>query len=327
MAPALLLPARILLLMLGFGLAVPAAAQPPADPRDVRIADLEARVARLEALLRQSAGDRSTAAPLAMPAEPPVASIVEPAEETPAPAVSRVPQELLPSLGKIGAAASFVVGAHSGPFQLNSGPFVGGSVELPLFRARGGRVLYEFSAGLGMGDTHLRVTSNVAQVANLAVLANTVPTGGASNVEAAFAGRAPAPFAVQYDVTSRLRLLQVSPFGLKYTFTGLDRWGLRPYAAAGLGLYVTITNQASAADASQGPFAGALIGGQIVAASELTARGVPSGQGGIDLGGAAGGGVEWRARRGFSLGVDVRVNRLTSGRSFTTAATRAGFHF
>jgi len=307
----------------------PVRAQVVADDRDGRIAALQARVDRLETLVRLLAARQDASEAAGELPAPPVTSAVDvtPVEAAPATPASRVPQELLPGLGRIGAAASFMVGAHSGPFRLANGPYLGGSVELPLARVPGGRLLYEFSAGLGLSDTALQVTSNVAQVANLAVLANTVPAGGAANVDAAFAGRPPAPFAVQYDVTSQLQLLQVSPFGLKYALTSLDRFGLRPYAAAGLGLFVTITNQRAAVGTAQGPFSGALIGGQISAAQELTARGVPAGQGGIDLGVVAGGGIEWRARRGFSIGLDVRVNQLSDRRSFVTAATRAGFHF
>ena len=308
-----------------------AAAQPLPDERDAQIAALQARVARLEALVA------ALAAPRADDRGPAATSAVDPGDTLPpapepaptvsdAPASSRVPQELLPALGRIGAAATFIAGRHSGPFSLSAGPFVGGGIELPLVRVPGGRLLYEFSGGLGLSDSSLRVTSNVAQVANLAVLANLSP-GNAANVDAALAGRPPAPYAVSYDVESRLQLLQVSPFGLKYVNTTLDRYGLRPYAVAGLGLFVTITNQRVRDPGAAGPFGGALIGGQIAAAPELVARGVPSGQGGIDLGISTGGGLEWRLRRGLSLGLDLRRHHLTDARGFTTAALRAGFHF
>lgn len=305
-----------------------ARADPP-ENRDTRIEELEARIALLETLVRQltetgrmvvEGGSAST------PAAPPAGTAGELQPAVPPSGGEGLPQELLPSLGKIGATAALMAGAHSGPFGASAGSYLGGSVELPLFAAPGGRVQYEFSVGLGRSDTPVRVTSNVAQVANLAVLANTHPGGGPANVEAALAGRAPAPYAVQYDTTSRLQVLRVVPFGLKYVGTGLDRFRLRPYAAAGLALTVAITNQRTA-DATPAPFGGALIAGQLAGAVELVERGVPSGQGGIGLGLDAGGGIEWRARPGLSLGLDVRFNRLTNGHSFATAVTRAGMHF
>jgi hypothetical protein len=306
--------------------------------RDARIAALQSRVEKLEALVRIMAAERANldtpvadqapsniSASVAPPAAPAPFRSEPEAQAVPARS-SRLPQELLPNLGKIGAAASFLAGAHSGPFGQRSGPYLAGGVELPLFGAPGGRVLYEFGVGLGLSNTPMHLTSNVAQVANLAVLANSLPGGGAAVVDAALAGRAPAPFAVQYDVTSRLQLLTVAPFGLKYASTSFDRFRVRPYAAAGLAFVVSITNQRTA-QPDPSPFGGALIGGQIAAAPELVTMGVPSGQGGIDLGVSAGGGVEWRARAGVSFGVDVRVNHLTNGRSFVTTATRTGLHF
>lgn len=308
-----------------------ASAQPAPDTRDAQIAALQARVERLEALVAALAAGRADDSGAADTAAADPGATTPPAAEpqsdpVDAPTPSRVPQELLPALGRIGAAATFIAGRHSGPFSLAPGPFVGGSIDLPLVRVPGGRLLYEFSGGLGLSESSLRVTSNVAQVANLAVLANVSP-GSAANVEAALAGRPPAPYAVSYDVESRLQLLQVSPFALKYVNTALDRFGVRPYAVAGLGLFVTITNQRVRDPGAAGPFAGALIGGQLAAAPELVERGVPSGQGGIDLGISTGGGLEWRLRRGVSLGLDLRRHHLSDARGFTTAALRAGFHF
>lgn len=311
--------------------ATAATAQPLPDERDAQIAALQARVARLEALVAALAAPRADDRGLAGTGAADPGDTLPPAVDPPiavtdAPTPSRVPQELLPALGRIGAAATFIAGRHSGPFSLAPGPFVGGGIELPLVRVPGGRLLYEFSGGLGLSDSSLRVTSNVAQVANLAVLANLSP-GNAANIDAALSGRPPAPYAVSYDVDSRLQLLQVSPFALKYVNTAFDRFGVRPYAVAGLGLFVTITNQRVRDAAATGPFGGALIGGQIAAAPELVERGVPTGQGGIDLGISTGGGLEWRLRRGLSLGLDLRRHHLSDARGFTTAALRAGFHF
>jgi hypothetical protein len=310
-------------------------AQASADPHADRIAALEARVRQLEALVQRLTAEQPVAP--AESREPGDFVLSTPTPETPLPAAptegasrlgrADMPQELLPDLGKIGAAATFLAGAHSGPFGLRAGSYFGGSVELPLVRAPGGRVLYEFSAALGRSDTALRVTSNVAQVANLAVLANVVPGGGEANVAAALEGRPPAPFPVRYDVTNRLQLLEVVPFGLKYVNTSLDRVRLRPYVAVGLAAFVTITNQRTTPGSAAAPFGGALIGGQITSAQELVAQGIPSGQGALDIGVQTGGGVEYRVKSGLSIGVDVRVHRTSSGRTYLTTATRSGFHF
>jgi hypothetical protein len=308
-----------------------------------RIAELEARLARAEALIEQllarSASptpapviEELTAKPAAVPAPEVIASQTPPVRQT-------MPQELLPNLGLIGAVASFSAGIHSGPYATSRGDYLGGSVALPLLRAPGGQLLYEFSAGLTRSSGNLRVRSNVAQVANLAVL-------GAAGLNDALIGAGAAPFPVDVDTRSRVDLLQVVPFGLRYQARGLDRWRLRPYLAAGFGLYVTLSTQTTLTGlrpnatlppeltralnglfGNGAPFGGALIGGQITAARELTALGLPSGQGGLSPGMQTGGGIEWRIRPRFSLGADIRWNRLSNGISFFTVAPRSSFHF
>ena len=57
------------------------------------------------------------------------------------------------------------------------------------------------------------------------------------------AGTPDAPFPVRRQVRTRLRVLDVSPFALKYTITALDRARLRPYVAAGADIVVVITKQ------------------------------------------------------------------------------------
>ncbi len=302
-----------------------------------RIQDLEARLERAETLIRQLMEQKSSLdstfdrpAPVAAPEV--VASQTPPPRET-------MPQELLPTLGLIGASASFVSGTHSGPYSTNPGTYFSGSVNLPLRKVPGGLLLYEFSAGLTRSSADLQVTSNVAQVANLAVL-------GPSQLNDALQGTGSAPFPVTVNTRSRVDLLQVVPFGFKYQSKLLDRWRIRPYANLGFGLFVTISNQTSltglrpeanlppalltSLDALFGngaPFGGALIGGQIAASRELTAMGIPSGQGGISPGFQSGGGFEWRLSPRLSLGLDFRRNRLATGAAFTTVAPRTSFHF
>ncbi|MBM3760843.1 MAG: hypothetical protein FJW36_11410 [Acidobacteria bacterium] len=299
-----------------------------------RIRDLEARLERAEALIRQLMEARTPSLETPAPASAPE---VRKSETAIAP--DRMPQELLPNLGLIGATSSFSAGTHSGPYSSARGNYFAGSVSLPLAKAPAGQLLYEFSAGLSQSSTNLNVTSNVAQVANLAVL-------GPGLLNDALRGTGAAPFPVQIQTKSDIDLLQVVPFALKYQTSMLNRWRLRPYVIAGLGLYVTISNQNSltglrpdanlpaelraalnALFGNGAPFGGSLIGGQITAARELTALGIPSGQGGITPGFQTGGGIEWRMRPRFSWGLDLRWNKLSNGANFYTIAPRGSFHF
>jgi hypothetical protein len=152
---------------------------------------------------------------------------------------------------------------------------------------------------------------------------------------------------------TRLRLLQVNPFSIKYTSTALDRWRLRPYAVLGWGIYVTIHNQNPAkgtpatfgvrTDATlppdvlaavrqifggQAPFGGPLVAGQISQSPELEARGLPGGHGNLDMGGHASLGLEYRLSRTFALGFDAQFHRVagTYG-AFRTYGSRFGIYF
>lgn len=304
-----------------------------------RIAELEARLARAEALIEKLLSEKELPAIEVARATPaPVAAPEVVASQTP-PAREGMPQELLPTLGQIGASASFLAGGQSGAYGTRRGTYFGGSVNLPLRKLPGGLLLYEFSAGLNRSLGDLTVTSNVAQVANLAVL-------GPGGLNDALTGTGAAPFPVRFATVSAVDVLQVVPFGFKYQARALERWRLRPYVNAGLGLYVTISNQqtqlgvrreanlpAELRSAVEGlfgngaPFNGALIGGQITAANEVAGRGLPSGQGGLNPGVQLGGGLEWRAAPRLSIGVDFRWNRLSNGVGFVTLAPRTSFHF
>jgi hypothetical protein len=308
-----------------------------ADPvLEARIRELETRLAKAESLINSLLAERTATNPIEAP-------VIAPTPAPPVQAAQRqtmrsAPQELLPTLGQIGAGVSFTAGLDTGAYGKNRGSYFGGAVELPLLRLPGGRLLYEFSAGLSRSTTDLRVTSNVAQVANLAVLGATSP----GNINDALTGTGNAPFPVTIDTRSQLSLLQVVPFALKYKFTRLDAWRVRPYVILGFGSYVTISNQAAvtgvrpntplspalqALFGSGAPFGGALIGGQIAGASELTARGIPNGQGGIRIGMQTGGGIEWRILPRLTWGVDARWNRLDGGASFWTIAPRGSLRF
>jgi len=117
-------------------------------------------------------------------------------------------------------------------------------------------------------------------------------------------------------VRSRLTLLDTSPFGLKYTITRLDHARLRPYLDAGLEV-VVVMSQEEAEDGG---------GGLVAQAPELAARGLPTGQGTMELGFHAGGGLEVRLSRGLSLNLDYRYTRL-GGARLQVAGGGLGIHW
>jgi hypothetical protein len=332
-------------------LALPSILQAQANHEDCerRIRELEGRLARVEGMLAKLTGGQPA------PAEPvPAASPVPDSPQVPARSF-QMPPELVPQIGKIGAEVGLLLAGATSPFKLNSGQFFAGFIDLPLFEPQWlrGKIAYEISVGMSQSRTTFQTTSNVAQVANLAVLSALNPNGGLANVTAALTGTGPAPFPVKTSNLTRLRLLQVVPFAFKYTSTAFDKWRLRPYGLVGFGTYVTIHNQnpargtpptygvrpdatlppdilaaVNAIFGGQAPFGGPLVAGQISQAPELEARGLPGGHGNLDFGLQTGGGVEFRINRNVSLGFDARFNKIagTFG-SFETFGSRLGFHF
>jgi hypothetical protein len=234
--------------------------------------------------------------------------------------------------------------------------FASGFIDLPLLDKPEwlhGMVSYEISVGMSESKTTFNTTSNVAQVANLAVLNALNPTGGLQNVVQAVSGTGSAPFPVVTSTETRLRLLQVVPFSLKYTTSALDHWRLRPYAILGFGTFVTIHDQNPArgtppaygvrSDANvppsilatvnslyggTSPFGAPLVAGQISQAPELVARGLPGGNGNLDFGLHLGAGIALRLNRNFPVGFDFRHNQISgSNGGFGAFGSRIGVHF
>jgi opacity protein-like surface antigen len=233
--------------------------------------------------------------------------------------------ELLPDIGRIGAQVGLMAGASWNPYEVGRGLQVAGYIDLPLARVPGGKLSYEIVIGLSHAESDaFTITNPLAYVANLA--------SGASP-EAALAGPPSAPFPVRRSVKTRLRLMEISPFGLKYTVRTLDHVRLRPYAAAGLDFAVVITRQTPLEDESldftgTAPFDDPLIAGIVAQAPELEARGTPSGQGNIELGWHAGAGLEIRVARGLSLNFDYRFLSVGGRNGRLHAVSSAlGFHW
>lgn len=235
------------------------------------------------------------------------------------------PRELVPDIGKIGSEVGLIAGASWNPYETGSGIVAGGFVDLPLARAPGGRLSYEILLTLSDATSDpFVITDPIAVVANLAF--------GAS-LTAALQGPPAAPFPVRREVTTRLRVLQVSPFGLKYVITRLDDARLRPYLAAGLDLVVVISRQDPERDESliltgEPPFDDPLIGGLVAQAPELAARGLPSGQGNMSFGFHANAGIEVRLTKGLSLNADYRASAIDGTDQWLQALTAGlGFHW
>lgn len=236
-----------------------------------------------------------------------------------------MPRELLPDVGKIGAQVGLVAGGSWNPYEVGQGFVGGGFIDLPLRRAPGGKLSYEILLTLSdaTSDPFL-ITDPVAVVANLAA---------GSSFPDALAGPPAAPFPVRREVTTKLRVLQLSPFALKYTLTRLDDARLRPYLAAGLDLVVVISRQDPERDESliftgTSPFDDALIGGLIAQSPELGARGYPSGQGNTSFGFHANAGLEIRVSKGLSLNADYRFSGIDGTQHRLQTLTGAlGFHW
>jgi len=233
--------------------------------------------------------------------------------------------ELLPGIGKLGAQVGFSLGASWNPYHVGQGLLGAAYVDLPLFRAPGGKVSYELLVALSHAESEpFTITDPLAYVANLA--------SGASRADA-LAGPPRAPFPVRRDVRTTLRLLQVSPFGLKYTIGAPGVSRLRPYLTAGVDVAVVITHQTPEADESlvftgQPPFDDPLIGGVVAQAPELTERGIPTGQGDLRLGGHAGAGFELRASASLSFNVDYRFTGIDGRNGRMHALTSSlGLHW
>jgi opacity protein-like surface antigen len=233
--------------------------------------------------------------------------------------------ELLPDIGVIGAQAGLTLGVCWNPYSAGSGACGGGYVTLPLRRLGSARLSYELDVSFSHGRSDpFTITDPIAYVANLAA--------GASPANA-LAGPPAAPFPVQRLVRTELRVLTVSPFGLRVApgAGGLRR--LRPYGAAGVDFVVVLSRQEpasreSAAVPGSEVFEGPLIGGLVAQSPELAAQGLPTGQGNLRLGVHGAVGVEVRASERMSVNAEYRYTAIEGSGSGTGALTAAiGFHW
>jgi hypothetical protein len=182
--------------------------------------------------------------------------------------------ELLPDIGRIGAQVGALGGASWNPYDLGRGIQAAGYIDLPLFRFARGKVSYE--------------------------------------VLMAFSQARSAPFGIVAEQRTRMRLLQVSPFGLKYTLRRLDHVRLRPYAAAGLDFAIVFTREEDAR--THEPF-------------DITVLAIPSGNGNIEVGVHGAAGLEVRVARGLSLNFEYRYTTIGARDQLQALSAGLGFHF
>jgi hypothetical protein len=129
------------------------------------------------------------------------------------------PLELLPDLGKIGAEVGALAGRSWNPYGTGGGYVLAGFIDLPLLRVAGGKLSYEILLGVSAATSDpLTITDR--------------------------------------QVRNRLRLLDASPFGLKYTITHLGSGRVRPYLDAGVDAVVVLSEQLPEGDASAALAAG-----------------------------------------------------------------------
>ncbi len=286
---------------------------------------------------------------------PPPASVPDPAP-TPAPApapapdpavavTTAVPRELLPDIGHIGAEVGLLLGGATNPFSDNQGFSAGGFIDLPLKNFGSTKLSYEIMVGLQQAKTPQQTTSGVNVLANAIVnsyLGNTA--GNSTSLTSYLTG----PLPITSNVQEYSKVLTVAPAMLKYSINSMGRF--RPYFVGGLGMYVWIGNDNNTASFNANTALGSLasapvggttlgailnsllqgsqIGGLVPGAPQLTARGVPQGQGNLMFGGQFGGGFEFRVSPKYSIGIDIRRNELEgTNSSFTTFSIKQGLHW
>jgi opacity protein-like surface antigen len=226
------------------------------------------------------------------------------------------PLELLPAIGRIGAAVGFQGGWSRNPYSLGSGAQGAGFLNLPLKKLGGGVLSYELVVRFARSTSDpITITDPLAFVANLAAT-------GRGNA---------GPFPYQRVVRSVGSILLVEPVGFKYAIHSFGRF--RPYAVAGVGVGVVLTRETPEASLSltfsgAAPFDANLIAGLVAQSKALEALGRPTGQGNVEVAGHVGAGFEYRLSPGLSFQADYRFTRL-SGRNSSMQVASGGFgiHF
>jgi opacity protein-like surface antigen len=315
--------------------------------QQMELNELRDHVKKLEAMLEAVAANQQARQTGGAQATATIASAVAPtradldrsaspstAASSSAPKPYESPRELLPDIGQIGAQVGLLVGGSTNPFDISSGFFTGGYIDLPLKKVAGGKISYEILVSMQRATTTVKTTSGVIALVNSSL--NTI-LGTPPSVNNLLG-----PLPVTNTAEERSTLLNVVPVAFKYTVTALDRYRFRPYLVAGLGTYVTLSTQnitdfdaskyvgkGATADLLNALLQGQQIGGLVPIAPELRGRGMAQGQGDNRFGVNFGGGVEFRISPRLSFGVDYRANKMEGSNAgpYHTFAFKQGIHF
>lgn len=189
---------------------------------------------------------------------------------------------------RIGGEFAFTFGAQTGPFKMGTGWFFAGEVGLPLMDLGPGKVLGLINIGMSNSDDSISIEPTVN-----ALVPGAVPTQ------------------TTLDLTTVSIVL-----GLKYKL--LAHNVVQPYILAGPGIDIFFN------DTEPGGLPGAIA----PQPQELIDRGFPGGQGNVELGLHAGGGIDFNITEKIFIGAEGRFNWVDRDNgSYGTYGGRLGFRF
>ncbi len=222
-----------------------------------------------------------------------------------------------------GGEFALLSGGHSGPFGTGTDFFIGGALDVPIWRKDplfGQKLLGEVMIGYG------RSTDNGVFVTPLTLMAPAMGLPEGSRI---------------LSNKVELKFLQVF-LGAKYKLVdyGMEQLEkiVQPYVVTGLGVNVMLnrttksgidTNGDGKPDVSLGSvgFPGSLIGGVTPEAPELYRRGFPNGQGNIKIAYSIGGGVDVNLTERIFVGADARYSFLDGGGDYGAYTGKVGFRW
>lgn len=183
---------------------------------------------------------------------------------------------------------ALTIGAQTGPFDMGTGWYLAGEVGVPLMFFDSGKLMGLVNIGISSSDDSVSIEPTVNALAP-----GTLPTQ------------------TTLDLTTVTIVL-----GFKYKHTAHPK--IQPFILAGPGIDIFFN------DTDPGDLPGAIA----PQPPELTDRGFPSGQGNVELGLHAGGGIDINITEKIFVGAEARYNWVdrTNG-SFGTYGGRLGFRF
>lgn len=188
----------------------------------------------------------------------------------------------------MGGEFALTIGAQTGPFDVGTGWYMSGELGIPLFVNDTGEIMGLINIGVGKSDDNILVEPTTNVI---------VP------------GLLPTQTEVNLSTVSII-------LGLKYKL--LKHNIVQPFVLAGPGINIFLN------DTDPGELPGAIA----PQPAELSDRGFPSGQGNVELGLHAGGGVDFNVTQKIFVGAEARFNWVdrTNG-SWGTYGARVGFKF